>query len=265
MIDGVELLVCFVFSLFSIFAIALFWYDTNSLLIVHGKLIASRAFDCPNAFGIQSFQIHKSFFVVFYIFGFFSNLLPLYFLEFSSSVKIIPFVLVQLHYLRRILECFFVHTYSRNSSMNLGHLFVGLCHYLLFEISFLTNYARGSYNPYFVAIGAFLFVVSSIGQFLSHISLLELKSNDLQWKYPQRNRLFKYIFCPHYFFEVIIYVSFWFLNSLSLPFFYAFVWTLANLSISAANTIEWYSENFPTEHAVNQAKFKRWAIIPFLI
>ena len=262
MVDELELLLCLLFALLSIIAIAFFWHNKSSVLVVHGKLVASST---RTAASNDRLQIHKSWFGAFYIFGFLLNLPLLHALEFDSWIGIMPFMLIQLHYSRRIFECIFVHRYSANSSMHLGHLFVGFCHYFLLELSFFISHVRREHNFHLIVTGALLFMLSSIGQFLSHLALTSLRSEDFQWKYPPPEHLFKYLVCPHYFFEVAIYVSFWLLNSLSFPLCYALLWTFTNLSISATNTMEWYSKTFPIEHATCQCISKRWAIFPCLV
>ena len=72
--------------------------------------------------------------------------------------------------------------------------------------------------------------------------------------------LFEYVSCPHYFCEILIYLSlnivYWWSNTMMI---WLFVFVFANQVISGYFSHKWYKENFP------KYPKERKAIIPYLL
>lgn len=103
-----------------------------------------------------------------------------------------------------------------------------------------------------------LFIAASAQQHIAHKHLASLRKYTL----PHEG-LFRYIVCPHYTCECLIYVA---LAGASAPQSHHFNKTLlaglffvaANLGATAKNTKAWYAEKF------GAGRVPRWRIIPFV-
>lgn len=76
--------------------------------------------------------------------------------------------------------------------------------------------------------------------------------------------LFRYIICPHYTCECLIYVALAFIAApsgtlLNRPILGAFVLGMVNLGVTAHSTRQWYADKFGTERVAG-----RWKMIPFI-
>lgn len=71
---------------------------------------------------------------------------------------------------------------------------------------------------------------------------------------------FEYTCCPHYFAEIVIYASLWWLEHHSFMMFLTFIWVLSNLSVVAYQQYCWYLEQY-----VEELEVRKLAILfPFL-
>jgi 3-oxo-5-alpha-steroid 4-dehydrogenase len=205
-------------------------------LASHGKTLAngttasiSRHFPCN-----ESLQIHKRFFVHFYVAGLLS--LAAFIVTAEQPMSSLyhqwcGMVLLALHLGRRCYECVYVHRYSRDSCMHLVGYICGVFHYLFLPFMlFEGSMCVGDEEDVAIANNLSILSIASISlglwaqfeQYQHHCLLSSLRqlsssssssSSDtaniataINHKIP-RGRLFHYVSCPHYLAEITIYAS----------------------------------------------------------
>ncbi|CAL5076745.1 unnamed protein product [Urochloa decumbens] len=117
---------------------------------------------------------------------------------------------VAVHFLKRVLEVLFVHTYS--GSMPLGtSLLISSCY--LFNAAAMVYVQHLSHNLQepavdLLCLGLVVFAAGLAGNFYHHLLLSRLRSGagDKGYKIP-RGGLFGLVVCPHYLFEIVGFVG----------------------------------------------------------
>ncbi|ODV87354.1 hypothetical protein CANARDRAFT_93486 [[Candida] arabinofermentans NRRL YB-2248] len=166
--------------------------------------------------------------------------------------------------LRRCYECYCISNFSPKSKIHISHYFAGLFFYTAINIQPVLLYLPNKGTDHEMTklggaflISALLFLTASVDQFMNHKHLSQLK------KYTQPSYgLFKYVSCPHYFDEIVIY----FAHLIILRNWYGileFIWVVCNLCVSADGTYRYYtSEKQGVVAKDNMARYYR--IIPFV-
>jgi hypothetical protein len=207
-------------------------------LASHGKILANGTTSTSCQFPFrESLQIHKRFFVHFYVAGLLSLTVFIATAEqplSSSYHQLCGILLLALHLGRRCYECVYVHRYARDSRMHLAGYICGVFHYLflpfmLFEGSTCAGDEEDlnipNNLPILSVVSVGLSLWAQVEQYHHHWLLSSLrpsssssssdtasKETTINHKIP-RGRLFHYISCPHYFAEITIYASLWLLLS----------------------------------------------------
>lgn len=201
---------------------------------------------------------------------------------------------------RRLVECFFVHKFSKTRLLSLFQLVCGVSYYIIAPLTIhiecykmaqanelipSTRFAAVSYphentqqktksmSTYLVTLTIIfplilhytrqlllIFATGSISQHSAHRTLANITPRVGKYGLPH-GFLFRYVICPHYLAEIIVYAAFVFaLRRTGSSLMFAFV--VANLTDSAWRTREWYATMFSSEmKAVHAPR----AIIPFLL
>jgi 3-oxo-5-alpha-steroid 4-dehydrogenase 3 len=154
---------------------------------------------------------------------------------------------------RRFAECLFIQNNS-NSTMHVGHYLVGLSFYIVTSLAVWIDFGlekRVDWNwtrEVRITLGIVLFVWASRRQYQSHVLLANLRSqrqNPLQsrvYSLPRGGPFSKTLF-PHYSSEMLIYTAI-FIIAPSMTTLLLLVWTIANLTVSAHQGMNWYREKF---------------------
>lgn len=165
--------------------ISLVPYSPLAEVTKHGKLLSDMNRRC---------LVPKHFFYQFYVFAIIALLL-------NDAFNSLGGLLLLIHASRRLTEQLFLFPYSRESRMHLGAYLFGFFYYTGVACSF-------SPSP----LSPALFLLGSLLQFFSHKELYKHRlSSSISCasgrKLPPASFLFKYMYCPHYFAEMVIYVS----------------------------------------------------------
>lgn len=280
-----------VYILWTIMALVLHFHPTLSRtsLLLHGKLLESDG--KVKASFYEKMLVPKRCFCCFYLVGWVVNLFVI-----LHGHRSLVFILMQAHHSRRIIECLFVHSYSDDSFMHVGHFVCGMLYYVLLELSLIMAVVDGESHGYdeTAVIGICLFIFASAIQMMAHLELGRMKREDEsvkrcsqeeessllfqraknkrsdKRKFPE-NRLFSLVYCPHYFAEILIYLSVCIIGMrgfsleyyhLSLPMWANLLWVVANLSITGIRNKNWYERRFPRKSSQYPC---RKAIIPFVL
>lgn len=160
-------------------------------------------------------------------------------------------LLFLIHSGRRLYETQCVTKYGENSRMHLSHYLVGLWFYSVANWAVFESKSR-SQLPLVRFLAVLVFALSSVDQYMNHLHLSKL----VKYTMPTYG-LFSITTSPHYFDEVLLYLSLTAYTG-SLKLFACLVWVIVNLSTSALETRAWYLKKFPQTTPP-------YAIIPFVL
>ena len=254
-----------------IFSVILAQYKIPTL-IQYGKTLTT--FKQKNTNPIMNIlfnlQVNRKWFIHFYIISsVLSGLNSFFEYKYSDSnnLQITINNLYFIHSMRRLIETNFQNKKSiKTSYMNISHYLVGLWLYINFNyLQFYTkilplirnkNIIEKSVNPLLIILFLFLQYLQTI----HHNHLRSLVKYSIPYKH-----LFKYVYSPHYFVEILIYLNLMIIDNFSIITILPFVWTLINLSVSAKNTENWYIQKFGIKKKDNINSNNKKSIIPFLI
>lgn len=196
---------------------------------------------------LEEFSLHvrKRWFLSFYCCAY---VLALVLVHRRANPRLIYF---SIHIYRRLIESIFIMPYDSKSKMHLLHLLMGLSFYIVTTYNFFLQAVFPTSNLW--ATG---FIILNILQLISHAELGKLRKNWHEHVPIPRRGIFKYLLCPHYLFELLLYSLFCLpFSSTSMRLNFLFVAT--NLFSSSHDTIQWHRKNF--------GKDDRYAIIPLIL
>jgi 3-oxo-5-alpha-steroid 4-dehydrogenase 3 len=264
-------------------------------IALHGKNYQEKPSENNElSFSSSVLLVPKRFFIHFYIVSCCLQLCfickDLFFL--SHPIIYLTKCLFFLHSFRRFCECYSITSYG-NSMMHIGGYIAGIVHYVaavltlevasfeshhLRDHSFSLPFSEKSMQSNRSTLGVFilvsLFCIMNYLQYQSHFILWKSKNkqmkeetkissssstSSIRYSIPNEG-LFLYCCCPHYFTEIMIYLSLFILESQCLTILLMFIWVLTNLSIVAYQQYQWYLEN----DFDNLTSRRRWIVFPFL-
>lgn len=173
----------------------------------------------------------------------------------ANTIQWVVYGAVMLHFTKRTLESLLLHKYSgRIAPLTFGIIVIA---YALMGgmISWLNVEPLQNMDILFYL--GFLFVlVGEIGNFYHHRLLANLRTGKEKYYIP-KGGWFEYATCPHYFFELVVWLGIFFL---SRHFFtlLVFIAMLSYLTARSIKTRQWYRNRFP-----NYPKDRKY-MIPFL-
>ncbi|KAI8326844.1 3-oxo-5-alpha-steroid 4-dehydrogenase-domain-containing protein [Blakeslea trispora] len=179
-------------------------------------------------------------------------------------------IMMTLHLARRVYESYLIEQPSKQATMHLSHYLIGIGFYgamvlgtwLEGTTSDLSWPVKSEPMTGLDLIVMALFVYASVHQHRCHVILASLRqTREPVYRIP-RGDWFESIVAPHYFADILIY--------LSLCLLYRFqnaivccglIWTIVNLSIVATETEAWYRKYFDAQY-LSTFPQGRWKIIP---
>uniref|UniRef100_A0A3B5LPU6 Polyprenal reductase n=1 Tax=Xiphophorus couchianus TaxID=32473 RepID=A0A3B5LPU6_9TELE len=188
-----------------------------------------------------------------------------------SAAPQLSTVLVQLllcvHSLRRLLECLFVSVFS-DGAMHLVQYLFGLGYYIVLGLTVLCSDRPGtllSRSDWICAAGFALFIAASLLQHQSIVLLAGLRKGKsgrvetLAHRVPEGG-WFELVSCPHYFAELLIYVSLGFaLGGFSFTWWLVVLYVLFNQALAGQLCHDLYVSKYES-----YPKHRR-AFIPFVL
>ncbi|PON54701.1 3-oxo-5-alpha-steroid 4-dehydrogenase, C-terminal [Parasponia andersonii] len=190
------------------------------------------------------------------------------FLASLASFLILPrhdlrFLLLNLalifHFFKRIFEVLFIHKYSGGMAID-GTIFVSVSYSLSTAMMIYAQHLSQDLVEPSIDLrffGVVLFVIGIVGNFYHHFLLSQLRDKgEKVYKIP-KGGLFGLVICPHYLFEIIMFLGFSFISQTSFTFSCAMGSLLYLMGRSYA-TRKWYLskfEDFPRDLKV---------VIPFV-
>lgn len=195
---------------------------------------------------IMCFTVPKSFFQHFYILSTIMAIVSLYWHYQYFIIWIILF-----HSIRRLYETRYVSVYTTKSRMNWSHYAVGIWFYSSFHMIVNIKLYQLKVTSEPRLLPTIIFLMASIDQNSNH----KILSRLVKYSLP-KDGLFKYICCPHYMDEILIYLSFvTYCNEL----FWPFIWVIISLTIAAKEARQFYVKKF------KEKDVPRYCILPYVI
>ena len=170
-------------------------------------------------------------------------------------------ILFHMHVIRRLGECMFVHKYSK-SEVNFLVWFFGVFHYLCATFTIGVGCKQIEQGGVLVKlIGICLFFFASYHQFACHLILARYRLNSQDSVIPFGDWFDSLaLTMPHYFAEILIYLSFAILLHRIASIWALLIWVISNLSVTASKSFRWYLQNFGGEFLA----LKRFIIMPHI-
>ncbi|CAI2354413.1 unnamed protein product [Caenorhabditis sp. 36 PRJEB53466] len=192
----------------------------------------------------------------------------------SPSTALLALVLITFHVARRLYETLFVSVYS-DSRMNLFHYVVGIVHYVVLPFSilcetqgFATKAARFQISTTEIELSQWLAAVIFWACNWKQHQLAEQIANTRKGPHGLiRNYAygicfggwFNLVSCPHFFFEICIYVSLYFIIPSAYVYKFVVLFVCVNQTFAALITHAWYHKTFPKYPPA------RKALIPYVL
>ena len=204
----------------------------------------------------------------------------------ASPPTMLCLALLSVHTARRLAETVFVQVFSPDARMHVVAYAFGLLYYVTLPFSFLTreevlamaagarggsvlSWPGGLAGRARLAAGVILYAWSSIEQSVAHWQLAALRRgagdggrSRVRKYFIPRGRFFELVSCPHYLFEIGLYVG---LKVIQGPgavdgrTVLLMVWVVSNLLASALASHRWYRAKFKSY------PLSRKALVPYLI
>jgi 3-oxo-5-alpha-steroid 4-dehydrogenase 3 len=249
----------------------------------------------------EEFLVQKKFFLHFYVCGLLS--FAVFYLGASFAAPTMDrnptLVLLGIHLSRRLYECLHVHRWTPQSKMHLAGYLLGILHYMLLPLVFVSVpsshrkevtvsslHFRDSESSQWIIAAASLFCLwAQYQQYRHHCLLARLRSppnmNDTNNNNSSNAKTvctyslpvggwFRFVTCPHYLAEILIYFAFAILLEMQrgdyyhsthrFRHFFLLGWVTTNLTVSALCNHDWYTKHFP-----NHTQLGRKAIVPLLL
>ena len=144
---------------------------------------------------------------------------------------------------RRLYECLHISRFSPSAKIHIFHYLVGLIFYASIDVlPFMMHWLHeeDTISLGLISIPILVFLLATYDQSFSHLVLSKQK------KYTLPNvGLFKYVVCPHYMDECLIYFSLFMIRPCT-PLFLVTTWVIINLSASANQSYIFYKDNEAT-------------------
>jgi len=223
---------------------------------------------------LSKLEVSKSLFKYMYWFGIIISFYHIIFIIMNTNIQImdclINLLMLEFHLIRRLWECYYCTIYG-NSLMNISGLLCGLVHYFVVPLCIIygnnnndnnNNCILSQKNSIFLwkSLSITIFFVANYFQFESHLILYKLKIKYSESYTLPTDSMFKYVCCPHYLMEILIYISFWMSSPCSLSLICLQLWVISNLSVVANQNLTYYKEKFKDKYDL-----KNWKrIFPYL-
>lgn len=201
--------------------------------------------------------VSKHLFWHFYAFGLLSSLFYIKSVNFHQATPVI----LSIQCFRRLVECFLVMPGAKASRMHLIHYGIGITYYPILLLSFHFNTKKQHGVTLFNWIA--LFVISSVLQGYCHWILGSIRKGITpdQLHRPINHPLFKFIHAPHYFAELLIYLSMAGMEGFHPLMLLNLVWIVSILGVSAESSAGWLCKKWGFK---SHEEFCKYLMVPFL-
>lgn len=196
--------------------------------------------------------------------------------QYNWSTTVLALCLVLLHVVRRLWETLCISVYS-DTTMNIFHYIVGLIHYTILPLTIVCEsqgFAEGKYSHTFSArlispwqwFGTALFLICNREQHRISRNIAALRrapdGSGLVFNYSYGicyGGWFEYVSCPHFLFEIGIYLSLWMVLWRAYAFRFLVIFVVVNQLFAGQITHRWYQRTFSAYPS------DRRAVVPYML
>ncbi len=174
------------------------------------------------------------------------------------------FLCLTAHFVKRTLECLYLHVYSGKmdlmTSLYVSGTYMTTSGLIMYQQLNVDNDFLATSANWTLALGQFLVCVGFSGNFYHHWLLARLRSgsNEPGRKHntyePPRGGLFRFVTAPHYFFELHVWFGIAFMSQHITTWLAAFTFT-TYLTGRAVATTNWYRGKFGCAYAAQRHIF----------
>ena len=181
--------------------------------------------------------------------------------SFSSAQSLFIWLFL-LHFVKRELETFFVHKFSR-PTMPLRNIFKNCAYYWSFAVVIgyslcHPKFSGPSADSSIASIAACLMVLFELGNFAVHVQLSSMRKEEGETtRNVPKGPLFALVSCPNYTFEILSWVAF----SLGTGLWESWLFTFVGL----AQMTQWALKKHKDYIKADPANRKKTSIIPFVV
>ncbi|KAF0976791.1 hypothetical protein FDP41_004086 [Naegleria fowleri] len=190
--------------------------------------------------------------------------------------SMIIILLYEIHLVKRCIEVFSFQPWTHPARLVGSFLFLsGVSYYICAPLSLFISSLELCNQPKYkdnyiihmtmTIVGIVLFLWSCLHQYKCHAILFALaciknKNPEIGYQIP-RGDLFEYLYCPHYFTEILMYFSLNLMLGFSqFPMIFCFSFTALNLSYHSFETYRWYQQKFK-----DKLPKSRKILLPFIV
>lgn len=166
----------------------------------------------------------------------FATLFNLYLFTFKTSILSIIY---QTHLFRRLYETIFIQKFSNSKTVRFPLFLFGISFYFFSCLTIFLQYS----NNQLEVLTILFFIFGNLMQHQTHTILSSLRKDSDKGYHIPKGGWFEYVLCPHYFAEILIYISL-FLSSISLTSGLLLSFVIFNLISNSVDTYDWYCEKF---------------------
>ncbi|VDM54161.1 unnamed protein product [Angiostrongylus costaricensis] len=187
------------------------------------------------------------------------------------STTILALFLILFHVVRRLWETLCISVYS-DTTMNIFHYIVGLVHYTILPLTIMCEsqgFAEGlaftakAISPWQWFGTAFFLICNREQHRISRdIAALRRAPDGLIFNYCYGicyGGWFEYVSCPHFLFEIGIYLSLWMVLWRAYAFRFLAIFVVVNQLFAGLITHRWYQRTFKA-YPLN-----RRAVVPYIL
>eukprot|EP01084_Bolivina_argentea_P052468 96386_1 len=193
-------------------------------------------------------------------------------LKTEDKAVLLPTFMIFSHFLKRILECTFVHKYSSTGGSAMRALTTISLAYtqMVLPSLYFQNLAPCKYDKTRIKIGLTVYILGLTGNIYHHYILSSVRKDVQQVKNERDNKkkytiptggLFGFVWTPHYMFELIGWYGMA-ITANTLNYWLMAATYTSYLTGRAVSTKEWYLKTFKDDPQLRDNKRK--AIIPFI-
>lgn len=159
----------------------------------------------------------------------------------ATLLQWLVYLTVAFHFIKRVLESLFVHKYAGKIDLFTTLMIASFYSLAAGMLGWLNS------NPFPVPdgwsyLGILLYIVGIVGNFYHHKLLADLRKDSLDYFIP-KGGLFEYVVCPHYLFEILIWLGIALLSR-HLMAWLILLFIVMYLTTRSWRALKWYHEKF---------------------